>query len=110
VRAAAGAALSAADAAELAQLLDVVADPVRARILTALAGVEELCVGDLALAVGVSEDAVSYGLRILRASGLVERRPHGRMAYYRRAPRSRGSHGARTADALAQLRDVVDPA
>ena len=71
---------------------------------------DELCVGDLALALDLSEDAVSYGLRILRASGLVERRAEGRTAYYRRVRRTRGSHGARTADALAQLRDVVDPA
>ena len=31
------------------------------RILTALLAAEELCVGDLALALEVNEDAVSYG-------------------------------------------------
>lgn len=59
------------------------ADPTRARLLYALDIVEELCVGDLALALAVSEDAASYGLRVLRTAGLVNRRKVGRIAYYR---------------------------
>ena len=59
------------------------ADPTRARLLYALDVVDELCVGDLALALAVSEDAASYGLRVLRTAGLVTRRKEGRVAYYR---------------------------
>ena len=49
----------------------------------ALSAVEELCVGDLALALDVSEDAVSYGLKLLRTAGLVQNRKQGRVVYYR---------------------------
>lgn len=77
--------LSAEDASRLASLLSLLADPVRSRILYALDVVDELCVGDLALALGVSEDAVTYGLRILRTAGLVANRRDGRVIYYRLA-------------------------
>ncbi len=75
--------LSADDAARLASLLSLLADPVRSRILYALDLVEELCVGDLALALDVTEDAVSYALRILRTAGLVQNRRDGRVIFYR---------------------------
>jgi DNA-binding transcriptional ArsR family regulator len=75
--------LSVADAGRLAGLLGVLADPVRSRILFALASAGELCVGDLALALEVTEDQVSYGLKMLRLTGLVSFRKDGRMACYR---------------------------
>jgi ArsR family transcriptional regulator, lead/cadmium/zinc/bismuth-responsive transcriptional repressor len=59
--------------------------PVRARILYALDEVEELCVGDLALALEVTDDAVGYALRLLRTAGLVATRKHGRVVFYRLA-------------------------
>jgi DNA-binding transcriptional ArsR family regulator len=74
------------EAGRLSSLLSLLADPVRARILYALDEVEELCVGDLALALDVSEDAVGYGLRLLRTAGLVANRKAGRVVYYRLAP------------------------
>ena len=73
------------EAGRLAGLLGLLADPTRARILYALDLVDELCVGDLALALEVNEDAVSYGLRLLRTSGLVANRKVGRVVYYRLA-------------------------
>jgi DNA-binding transcriptional ArsR family regulator len=73
------------EAARLASLLSLMADPVRSRILDALDLIGELCVGDLALVLGTSEDAVSYGLRILRTAGLVQTRKAGRVVYYRLA-------------------------
>jgi DNA-binding transcriptional ArsR family regulator len=75
--------LSAEQARQLGLLLSVVGDPIRARILTALLAAGELCVGDLALALEVDEDAVSYGLRVLRRQGFVQRRAAGRMGFYR---------------------------
>jgi len=75
--------LPAGEAEELAALLTLLADPLRARLVAALLVTEEVCVGDLALALGVSEDAASYGLRVLRTAGLVRRRREGRMGYYR---------------------------
>lgn len=75
--------LPAREAETLAGLLTLLADPLRARIIAALLVAEEVCVGDLALALGASEDAVSYALRLLRTAGLVHRRREGRMGYYR---------------------------
>jgi DNA-binding transcriptional ArsR family regulator len=75
--------LSVADAGRLAGLLGLLADPVRSRILFALVTAEELCVGDLALALDVTEDQVSYGLKMLRLAGLVAFRREGRMIFYR---------------------------
>ena len=73
-----------ADEAEaMGALLTLVADPLRARILSALVATDELCVGDIALALDATEDSVSYALRILRTAGLVRRRREGRMGYYR---------------------------
>ena len=75
--------LDAEEAARLAGLLGLLADPVRARILYALDLVEELCVGDIALALNATEDSVGYGLRVLRTAGLVTTRKDGRVVYYR---------------------------
>jgi DNA-binding transcriptional ArsR family regulator len=75
--------LPIAEAARLAGLLGMLADPVRSRILFALVAAEELCVGDLALALEVTEDQVSYALKMLRLAGLVSFRKDGRMVFYR---------------------------
>ncbi|SDY72099.1 DNA-binding transcriptional regulator, ArsR family [Modestobacter sp. DSM 44400] len=73
------------DAARLTSVLSLIADPTRARLLYALDVVDELCVGDLALALEINEDAASYGLRVLRTAGLVTYRRDGRVIYYRLA-------------------------
>jgi ArsR family transcriptional regulator, lead/cadmium/zinc/bismuth-responsive transcriptional repressor len=75
--------LSVDDAGRLAGLLGMLADPVRSRILFALVAAEELCVGDLALALDVTEDQVSYGLKLLRTAGMVRFRKDGRIVFYR---------------------------
>lgn len=77
--------LSEEDAGRLGSLLSLLADPVRARILYALDEVEELCVGDIALALSASEDAVGYALRLLRTAGMVSTRKAGRVVFYRLA-------------------------
>ena len=77
---------TADDAARLTSLLSLMADPVRVRILYALDTVEELCVGDLALALGVNEDQTGYALRLLRSSGLVLARKDGRVVFNRLSP------------------------
>ena len=70
---------------QLTSVLSLMADPTRARVLFALDMVEELCVGDLALALDANEDAVGYALRLLRTAGLVANRKQGRVVYYRLA-------------------------
>ena len=74
------------DVARLTGLLSLMADPVRLRLIYALDVVDELCVGDLALALEVSEDSVTYALRLLRTSGLVVTRKQGRVVFNRLAP------------------------
>lgn len=83
VAAARAGALSVGDAGRLAALLGLLADPVRSRILFALATAGELCVGDLALALDVTEDQVSYAVKMLRLAGLVSFRKDGRVVFYR---------------------------
>jgi DNA-binding transcriptional ArsR family regulator len=75
--------VSVGDAGRLAGLLGMLADPVRSRILFGLSAAGELCVGDLALALEVNEDQVSYALKMLRLAGLVSFRKDGRMVFYR---------------------------
>jgi ArsR family transcriptional regulator, lead/cadmium/zinc/bismuth-responsive transcriptional repressor len=75
--------VSVADAGRLAGLLGMLADPVRSRILFALSAADELCVGDLALALEATEDQVSYALKMLRLAGLVSFHKDGRMVFYR---------------------------
>ena len=77
--------MSAEDAGRLSSLLSLLGDPVRARILYALDEVEELCVGDLALALEATEDSVGYALRLLRTAGMVSTRKVGRVVFYRLA-------------------------
>ena len=77
--------ISEADARRLAELLALVADPIRSRILISLGSAGTLCVGDLALALGASEDAVSYALKLLRTARLVSYRKEGRVVFYRLA-------------------------
>jgi DNA-binding transcriptional ArsR family regulator len=76
---------NAEDAARLTGLLSLMADPVRIRLIYALDLVDELCVGDLALALDTNEDSVSYALRLLRTAGLVRTRKEGRVVYNRLA-------------------------
>jgi DNA-binding transcriptional ArsR family regulator len=77
--------ISAPQAHRLAQLLALVADPARSRILLALGSAGELCVGDLALALDITPDAASYALRLLRTAGLLALRKQGRVVFYRLA-------------------------
>ena len=92
----------------LLALLGLLADPVRVRILYALDSVEELCVGDLVMALNSTQDAVGYGLRMLRTAGLVTNRRAGRTVYYRLAdefPEPLREHCLRRLVQLTRRRD-----
>lgn len=104
--------LDADDAARLSSLLSLMADPVRVRLLDALETVDELSVGDLALALGISDDAASYGLRLLRTAGLLQSRREGRLVRYRltdRFPEPLLEHCMRELLALSRLAAGIDP-
>ena len=65
----------------LTEIFRVLGDPTRVRILEAL-GSGEVCVGDLARQVGLTESAISHQLRLLRTMRLVRVRREGRQAFY----------------------------
>ena len=69
-------------AASLAETFKVLGDPTRVRILDAVSRAE-LCVGDIAGELHLTESAVSHQLRLLRGMRLVRPRRAGRMVYYR---------------------------
>ncbi len=65
----------------MAEFFSLLGDANRLRILSALA-MNELCVGDLAAAVQMTESAVSHQLRTLRSMRLVGYRRQGRNVFY----------------------------
>lgn len=73
--------LPMAQAQRRAELFNVLADPNRLRLLSALAN-QELCVCDLAAGLKMSESAVSHQLRVLKSMRMVEYRKEGRNVYY----------------------------
>ena len=63
------------------KLFKVFGDSTRIRILYALFEAE-LCVGDLALLLGMSQTAVSHQLRVLKTNKLVRARREGKVVFY----------------------------
>lgn len=74
--------LTVEKAQRMSEFLGFLADTNRLRILSILAA-QEMCVGDLATALGMNESAVSHQLRTLRAIRLVNFRKQGRHVFYR---------------------------
>lgn len=68
---------------QTAAVLDALGDVNRLGILLALHHAGDLCVSDLAFAVGMSDSAVSHALRLLRAHGMVVAHREGRLVRYR---------------------------
>jgi ArsR family transcriptional regulator len=68
-------------AGRLAEIFTALSDATRVRIVSLLADAE-LCVCDLAAALGMSQSAVSHQLRTLRDLRLVRWRRDGRQVFY----------------------------
>jgi ArsR family transcriptional regulator len=66
-------------------LIRVLADPLRLRIVTLLAR-ETLCTTHLVEETGAKQTNLSNHLRVLREAGVVETEPCGRFTYYRLMP------------------------
>lgn len=79
------AALADVDISGWTQRFDLLSDPHRLEILLSLHRVPGICVGELAQALGRSENAVSQALRILRQQGWVTSARVGRQVHYRLA-------------------------
>jgi ArsR family transcriptional regulator len=68
-----------------AELLRVLADPLRLQVVALLAR-EALCTSHLVAETGARQTNLSNHLRVLREAGLVEPEPRGRYTYYRLRP------------------------
>jgi ArsR family transcriptional regulator, lead/cadmium/zinc/bismuth-responsive transcriptional repressor len=68
-------------AQRMADFFGLLGDPNRLRIISLLANAE-LCVGDLAIVLEMSDSAVSHQLKTLRALRLVRYRKQGRHVFY----------------------------
>jgi ArsR family transcriptional regulator len=86
----AGTSLSAAQAEALARVLKALADPVRLRLLSMIAGAErgEACVCELTVGFDVSGPTISHHLKVLREAGLIEGERRGTWIYYRVLPQA----------------------
>ena len=69
-------------AAAIAPLFKALGDPVRLRLMSMIASVDEACVCDLTAAFEVSGPTISHHLRVLREAGLVEHERRGTWVYY----------------------------
>ncbi len=67
------------------EVLTLLADPVRRRILALLAD-EQLCTCHLVEELGMKQPVVSHHLKALREAGVIEGSPCGRFTYYRLRP------------------------
>jgi len=79
-----GAAMSAAQAEQVAPLLKALADPVRLRLVSLVASHEdgEACVCDLNDAFDLSQPTISHHLKVLHEVGLLDRSKRGVWVYY----------------------------
>jgi ArsR family transcriptional regulator len=73
---------SLAEIQEASDLLKVVGDLTRMRILCTLLSGDELSVGELQQTLGMNQSAVSHQLRVLRDANLVKFRRAGKLVYY----------------------------
>lgn len=66
---------------DLSELFKIFGDSTRIKIISVLLD-NELCVGDIADVINVSQSAVSHQLRILKSAKLVKYRKDGNVIYY----------------------------
>ena len=68
-------------ASEITDILSVLADPTRLRILWLLCHTKE-CVNDIAEAIGMSAPAVSHHLKLLKQTKIIEAKKEGKEMIY----------------------------
>jgi ArsR family transcriptional regulator len=78
--------LAESDAAELARVLQALADPVRLRLLSLVASQAEICSCDLEGPLGKSQPTVSHHTRVLADAGLLVGEKRGRWMWWRVEP------------------------
>ncbi|WP_174189764.1 ArsR/SmtB family transcription factor [Nocardia barduliensis] len=90
--------LSADAAGELAGVFKALSDPVRLRLLSAIASRagQEACVCDLSEGIDLTQPTISHHLKVLREAGLLDSERRASWVYYRVIP-----------EALQRLSDVL---
>ncbi|WP_194836824.1 helix-turn-helix transcriptional regulator [Nocardia sp. XZ_19_369] len=90
--------LTAASAVELAAQFKALADPVRLRVLSAVAARAggEACVCEVSEGIDVTQPTISHHLKVLREAGLLTSERRASWVYYRTVP-----------EALQRLSDVL---
>jgi ArsR family transcriptional regulator len=78
--------LGESDAAQLADALKALADPVRLQLVSLMTARGEMCACDLPGLVGRTQPTVSHHLSILTGTGIVEREQRGKWAWFRAVP------------------------
>lgn len=68
-------------ATHVAEIFKALADPTRVRMISLLVAAD-VCVGDLCLALGMSQPAVSHHLKVLRLLRIVRARKEGQHVFY----------------------------
>lgn len=69
------------DAVRLSEVFKVLGDPTRIKIIFTLSK-SDLCVCDIAEAIGMTQSATSHQLRLMRNMRLVKYRKEGKSVYY----------------------------
>lgn len=69
------------DIVDISEIFNLLGDPSRMRILAALR-IKELCVGDIAAIMEISQSGVSHQLRLLKKARVIKGRREGKNIYY----------------------------
>lgn len=69
------------DIVDASDIFKILGDPSRLRIAIALS-IKELCVGDVAAIMEISQSGVSHQLRLMKKNRIVKSRREGKMIYY----------------------------
>ncbi|WP_250293949.1 ArsR/SmtB family transcription factor [Streptomyces atroolivaceus] len=88
-------------------LIRVLGDPLRLRIVTLLAR-ETLCTTHLVEETGAKQTNLSNHLKVLREAGLVETEPCGRFTYYRLKPEVLEGLSGQFAELAASARTAAE--
>jgi len=94
--------LDTSQAAVVAPMFKALGDPVRLRLMSMIASVDEACVCDLTSAFELSGPTISHHLKVLREAGLVSSDRRATWVWYRANPEALGQ--------LSALLQIVEPA
>lgn len=90
------------DCVQVAEVFKQISDGSRLRILWLLCHCEE-CVSNIAVAMDMSDPAVSHHLKLLRKSGLIVSRRDGREVYYKLADTQQAQIVHRVCEEMFQI-------